>query len=106
MNFKTVKEELRGARKTGFTWLAAERRQHFGATPGLTWDVGGSLKREMKSLLAVYLLAETPQWTAAADLLAKSKTVQIAGFQTERGIAMLLANHLQFMRDEIGRAHV
>ncbi|WP_447953216.1 MurR/RpiR family transcriptional regulator [Sphingopyxis chilensis] len=100
-NFKTMKNELRDGSEEGFPWLVGEQLQHFVDTPGLPDDVEGSMQREMKSLLAVYLLAETPQWTAAADLLAKSKTVQIAGFQTERGIAMLLANHLQFMRDGV-----
>lgn len=100
-NFKAMKNELKDSSEEGFPWLVGEQLRHFVDTPGLPDKADGSMQSEMKSLLAVYRLAETPQWEAAADLLANSKTVQIAGFQTERGIAMLLANHLQFMRDGV-----
>ena len=100
-NFKTMKNELKDGSEEGFPWLVGDQLQNFVDDPGLPDAADGSMQREMKSLLAVYRLAETPQWAAAADLLAKSKTVQIAGYQTERGIAMLLANHLQFMRDGV-----
>src|SRR3546814_18377546 len=73
----------------------------FVETPGLPDEADGSMQREIKSLLTVYRLAETPQWAAATALLAQSRKVQIAGFQTERGIAMMLANHLPFMRDGV-----
>src|SRR3546814_8217395 len=59
----------------------------FVETPGLPDEADGSMQREIKSLLTVYRLAETPQWAAATALLAQSRKVQIAGFQTERGIA-------------------
>lgn len=100
-NFKALKNELKDSSEEGFPWLIGDDLLEFvesadGANEGET-----NIQREMKSLLAVYRLAETPQWTAAVELLAKSRTVQIAGFQTERGIAMLLANHLQFMRDGV-----
>src|SRR3546814_14533404 len=81
--------------------MVGEQLQHFVETPGLPDEADGSMQREIKSLLAVYRLAETPQWAAATALLAQSRKVQIAGFQTERGIAMMLANHLQFMRDGV-----
>ena len=100
-NFKAMKNELKDSSEEGFPWLVGEQLRHFVDTPGLPDEADGSMQREMKSLLAVYRLAETPQWEAAATLLARSRTVQIAGFQTERGIAMLLANHLQFMRDGV-----
>lgn len=100
-NFKAMKNELKGSSEEGFPWLVGEQLQTFVDTPGLPDETDGSMQREMKSLLAVHRLAETPQFAAAVDLLAKSRIVQIAGFQTERGIAMLLANHLQFMRDGV-----
>ncbi|WP_283420099.1 MurR/RpiR family transcriptional regulator [Sphingopyxis sp. Geo48] len=100
-NFKAMKNELKDSSEVGFPWLVGEQLQHFVEAPDLSDEADGSMQREVKSLLAVYRLAETPQWAAAVELLAKSRTVQIAGFQTERGIAMLLANHLQFMRDGV-----
>lgn len=100
-NFKALKHELKDSSEEGFPWLIGDQLLEFVESTDEP-DAGESnIQREMKSLLAVYRLAETPQWTAAAELLAKSRTVQIAGFQTERGIAMLLANHLQFMRDGV-----
>lgn len=100
-NFKAMKNELKDGSEKGFPWMVGEQLQHFVETPGLPDEADGSMQREMKSLLAVYRLAETPQWAAATALLARSRRVQIAGFQTERGIAMMLANHLQFMRDGV-----
>ena len=100
-NFKAMKNELKDSSEEGFPWLVGEQLQHFVEASGLPDEADGSMQREVKSLLEVYRLAETPQWAAAVELLAKSRTVQIAGFQTERGIAMLLANHLQFMRDRV-----
>src|SRR3546814_9107506 len=99
-----MKNELKDSSEAGFPWMVGEQLQHFVETPGLPDEADGSMQREIKSLLAVYRLAETPQWAAATALLAQSRKVQIAGFQTERGIAMMLANHLQFMRDGVQRS--
>ncbi len=98
-NFKALKHELKDGTAEAMPWLIGDDLLEFVETDDGSDE--GESKREMKSLLAVYRLAETPQWAAAIELLAKSRTVRIAGFQTERGIAMLLANHLQFMRDGV-----
>ncbi|OWQ98182.1 MurR/RpiR family transcriptional regulator [Sphingopyxis witflariensis] len=100
-NFKALKNELKDSSEEGFPWLIGDELLEFVESADGSDDGETNIQREMKSLLAVYRLAETPQWAAAVELLAKSRTVQIAGFQTERGIAMLLANHLQFMRDGV-----
>lgn len=100
-NFKALKNELKDSSEEGFPWLIGDDLLEFVESADGSDDGESNIQREMKSLLAVYRLAETPQWAAAVELLAKSRTVQIAGFQTERGIAMLLANHLQFMRDGV-----
>ena len=100
-NFKALKNELKDSSEEGFPWLIGDELLEFVESADGSDEGETNIQREMKSLLAVYRLAETPQWAAAVELLAKSRTVQIAGFQTERGIAMLLANHLQFMRDGV-----
>lgn len=100
-NFKALKNELKDSSEEGFPWLIGDDLAEFVESADGSDEGESNIQREMKSLLAVYRLAETPQWAAAVELLAKSRTVQIAGFQTERGIAMLLANHLQFMRDGV-----
>ncbi|WP_347271430.1 MurR/RpiR family transcriptional regulator [Rhizorhabdus histidinilytica] len=100
-NFKALKNELKDATVQAMPWLIGEELVEFVESPGEPSDRDGNRQREMNALLAVYRLAETPGWAAAARLLAQARTVQIAGFQTERGIAMLLANHLQFMRDGV-----
>ncbi|MGE0582802.1 MAG: MurR/RpiR family transcriptional regulator [Steroidobacteraceae bacterium] len=98
-NFKALKNHLRDSSDEGFPWLIGNQLAQFVDSADRTGK--GSIQREVRSLVEVYRLAETPQWAAAAKILAGSRTVQIAGFQTERGIAMLLANHLQFMRDGV-----
>src|SRR3546814_2212413 len=83
--------------------MVGEQLQHFVETPGLPDEADGSMQREIKSLLAVYRLAETPQWADATALLAQSRKVQIAGVKNESGIAMMLANHMECMREGVQR---
>ncbi len=100
-NFKALKNELKDSTSDAFPWLIGPDLAEFVDAPGQPSDLESSRQREMNALMAVYRLAETPEWAALVALLAQSRTVHIAGFQTERGIAMLLANHLQFMRDGV-----
>ena len=101
-NFKALKNELKDNSEEGFPWLMGDQLAEFVESGDAGDESETSIQREMKSLFEVYRLAETPQFAKAVELLARSRRVQIAGFQTERGIAMLLANHLQFMRDGVG----
>ncbi len=98
-NFKTLKNHLRDSSDQGFPWLIGNQLAQF--VDAADQAGKGSIQREVRSIVEVYQLAGEPHWAAAAELLARSRTVLIAGFQTERGIAMLLANHLQFMRDGV-----
>ncbi|MES2056071.1 MAG: MurR/RpiR family transcriptional regulator [Pseudomonadota bacterium] len=100
-NFKALKNELKDSTGEAIPWLIGAELAEFVDSPGALDDLESSHQREMNSLLEVYRLATTPGWAAVVALLAQSRTVHIAGFQTERGIAMLLANHLQFMRDGV-----
>jgi DNA-binding MurR/RpiR family transcriptional regulator len=100
-NFKALKHELKDGTTEAMPWLIGDELAEFVDSPGPASELDGNRQREMNALGAVYRLAETPGWTALVALLAQSRTVHIAGFQTERGIAMLLAHHLQFMRDGV-----
>lgn len=100
-NFKALKSELRDSATDAIPWLIGDELAEFVQSDTTPNEPEASLQREMHSLIEVYKLTETPSWAEAARLLAQSATVHIAGFQTERGIAMLLANHLQFMRDGV-----
>jgi len=100
-NFKALKSELKDSTADAFPWLIGPDLAEFVDAPEQPSDLESSHQREMNALMAVYRLAKTPEWAALVELLARSRTVHIAGFQTERGIAMLLAHHLQFMRDGV-----
>ncbi|MES2452411.1 MAG: MurR/RpiR family transcriptional regulator [Pseudomonadota bacterium] len=97
-NFKALKNELKDSTEEALPWLIGDDFTEFTGQPG---EHDGNCQREINGLLAVYRLMETPAWTEAVALLAQSRTVHVAGFQSERGIAMLLANRLQYMRDGV-----
>jgi DNA-binding MurR/RpiR family transcriptional regulator len=100
-NFKELKNELKDNTVQAMPWLIGEDLAEFVEAPDKPSARDGSREREMNALQAVYRLAETPEWAKVIELLAGSRTVHVAGFQTERGIGMLLANHLQFIRDGV-----
>jgi len=100
-NFKALKSELRDSSSEATPWLIGDELAEFVQSERAPDGLDASLQREIHSLAEVHKLTETPAWKEAAALLARSRTVHVAGFQTERGIAMLLANHLQFMRDGV-----
>ncbi len=56
------------------------------------------LRSETAAIADVYRLAETSEWAAVVDLLVRSAQVQVAGFQTERGLAAGFAHHLGYVR--------
>lgn len=100
-NFKALKSELRSAPGERLPWLIGAELAQFVDAPGASILGDGSLEHEIRALVAVYRMIDTERWQGIAALLARAKLVHIAGFQTERGIATLLANHLQFMRDGV-----
>jgi DNA-binding MurR/RpiR family transcriptional regulator len=100
-NFKALKNELKDGTAEALPWLVGDELAEFVGSRGEPSANDGNCQREINALLAVYRLAETPQWAASVALLARSKAVYIAGFQSERGIAILLANRLQYMREGV-----
>ena len=59
------------------------------------------LELEMAALVAVYEAAHNPEWQRAVTRLAKADKVFAAGFQTERGMAQIFVNQLQYIRDNV-----
>ena len=83
-----LKDDLRGDLGDA-PWLLPP-----GAGPG----PDARLRCETAAIADVYRLAETPEWAAVADLLARSGRVLVAGFQTEQGLAAGFAHHLGYVR--------
>ncbi|GAB5471143.1 MAG: MurR/RpiR family transcriptional regulator [Rhodospirillales bacterium] len=59
------------------------------------------LELEIGGLVAVYELARTPEWTRVVQRLATTTNVYVTGFQTERGMAQIFVNQLQYLRDRV-----
>jgi DNA-binding MurR/RpiR family transcriptional regulator len=59
------------------------------------------LEMEMAALVSVYETAHSPEWHRAVKRLAKAGQVFAAGFQTERGMAQIFVNQLQYLREGV-----
>ncbi len=59
------------------------------------------LELEMAALVAVYEIAHSPAWNRVVTRLATAGAVFAAGFQTERGMAQIFVNQLQYLRDRV-----
>jgi DNA-binding MurR/RpiR family transcriptional regulator len=55
----------------------------------------------MAALVAVYEAAHTPEWNKTVRRLATARTVYATGFQTERGMAQIFVNQLQYLREGV-----
>lgn len=83
-------------------WLIADRLREFeDQARGGEDQLARGLKLEMAALVAVYELARTPDWARAVKRLATASAVFAVGFQTERGIAQVFVNQLQYIRDRV-----
>ncbi len=83
-----LKDDLRGELGDA-PWLLA---------PANSSGADSRLKAETAAIADVYRLAETAEWAAVVALLAGARTVLVAGFQTERGLAAGFAHHLGYVR--------
>ncbi|CAM4175181.1 MurR/RpiR family transcriptional regulator [Kerstersia similis] len=97
-HFKDLKQNLRDDLGDS-PWLMGERLQDFlqrRSTDGP--DYSRSLELSIAAQVAVYELTHAPQWQPVVTRLAQCKTVLVAGFQTERGVAASMAHLLQYIR--------
>lgn len=83
-------------------WLIADRLRAFQQQAEQADDpLALSLQLEIASLVRVYEIAQTPDFRNVVRRLAHMPKVFVGGFQTERGIAGLLAYQLQYLRQDV-----
>ncbi len=99
--FKDLKADLKddlGDRH----WLIADRLVEFQRRSQGNHDyLAQNLQLEIASLVRVYEIAQSAEFDAVVRRLAHMPKVYVGGFQTERGIASLLAHQLQYLRDGV-----
>jgi DNA-binding MurR/RpiR family transcriptional regulator len=64
-------------------------------------DRNQALRAEIEAIEAVHALAETPTWHKAVEAVACADQVFVAGFQTERGLAIAFADQLAYVRPRV-----
>ncbi|MBL8268570.1 MurR/RpiR family transcriptional regulator [Steroidobacter sp.] len=99
-HFRAIKEEMRKGGGSA-PWLVGDQLTQYMDRFGDQEQLRRSLETEVAALVEVYGMVDTPAWKAATNVIVRSDLVQIAGFQTERGLALLLANLLQYVREGV-----
>jgi DNA-binding MurR/RpiR family transcriptional regulator len=83
-------------------WLVSDRLRDLQQRTKAGEDqLARGLELEMAALVAVYEHAQTPEWDRVVKRLAQKKSIFAAGFQTERGMAQIFVNQLQYLRDRV-----
>jgi DNA-binding MurR/RpiR family transcriptional regulator len=99
--FKDLKKNLRNELGDG-PWLIGDRLRDLQSRTKAGEDqLSRGLELEMAALVAVYEAAHSPEWDVVVKRLAKARTVHACGFQTERGMAQIFVNQLQYLRDGV-----
>ncbi|WP_248920011.1 MurR/RpiR family transcriptional regulator [Pseudomonas entomophila] len=98
-HLKALKQDLQNDLGDG-PWLVGDRLQEFRQQPEDD-QRSGSLELEMAALVRVHEYSRGEAWQQVAQRLADKPRVFIAGFQTERGIAMCMSHLLQYLRDGV-----
>jgi DNA-binding MurR/RpiR family transcriptional regulator len=80
-------------------WLIGDRLQEFRERSRSSADeLSRSLDLEIAGLVAVYEIAQSQSWKRAVALLSTTPQIFVAGFQTERGIAQIFVNQMEYIR--------
>lgn len=99
--FKDLKKNLKNDMGDQ-PWLIGDRLRDLQARTNAGEDqLTRGLEMEMAALVAVYEAAHTPEWDTVVKRLARAETVHAIGFQTERGMAQIFVNQLQYLRDGV-----
>jgi len=97
-HFKHLKADLKediGDRP----WLIGDRLKEFRDRGRQESDeLARGLELEIAALVRIYELAQTKEWKRVVKRLATVPQIFVAGFQTERGMAHIFANQLQYLR--------
>ncbi len=100
-SFKDLKEHLKqdiGDKP----WLVSDRLRDLRDRAKAGEDhLAAGLELEISALVAIYELARTEEWARLVKRLATTPNVYATGFQTERGMAQILVNQLQYLRDGV-----
>ena len=97
-HFRELKEDFRSSKN--LPWLSGDDFQEF-LKGNDSEKRRKTLEREIELLVAVYERSQNDIWKSAIAKIANSKHIQIIGFQTERGLATLLAHQLQYVRSGV-----
>ena len=60
-----------------------------------------SLRLELDAIVKAYALAGTQLWDEAAELLARTRTIYVVGFQASKGLALDFASRLLWARPNV-----
>lgn len=99
-SFRDLKAQLRGAAQWA-PWLAGEGLDTFLRTVQDDRRLRASFDAEVGAIVDIYRQAAEPDWDLMLSTLAGAGTVLVAGLQTERGLASLLAYQLQYIRPNV-----
>ena len=83
----------------GSPWLIGDRLRDY-RERSITGDdqLANGLQSEIAAIVRNYEIAQTEEWKRVVLRLAQAENVFIASFQTERGLAHLLAHQLEYLR--------
>jgi len=97
-SFKDMKDHLR--QEIGDApWLISDRLRELQSRNETALEqLTSGLELEIAALVAVYEIAHSQEWNRVAKRLAKIKSIYVTGFQTERGMAQIFVNQLQYLR--------
>lgn len=100
-SFKDLKENLKNEMGDQ-PWLIGDRLRDLRARAQAGEDqLARGLELEMAALVAVYELAHSASFDAVVQRLATAGTVYAVGFQTERGMAQIFVNQMQYLRERV-----
>lgn len=100
-SFKDLKSHLR-LDMGDQPWLIGDRLRDLQARNRAGEDqLVRGLQLEMEALVAVYEIAHSATWDSVVKRLATVGAVFATGFQTERGMAQIFVNQLQYVRDGV-----
>lgn len=104
LGFKSFKD-LKDALRKDFDdkpWLVSDRlRDLRDRAEAGEEQLAAGLELEISALVAIYEIARTEEWARVVRRLSTMPNVYAAGFQTERGMAQILVNQLQYLRDGV-----
>ncbi len=97
-NLKDLKEHLKD--EIGDQpWLIKDRLDALRSASGHREErLSAALEAEIAGLVGVYELARTEAWQRAVERFSSCDRICVAGFQTERGLALYFASQLQYIR--------